>query len=43
MVIDPHMLICRYGILTVENIGDEDLITMFWINEHYNEDSPIPI
>lgn len=24
----------------IENIGDEDLITMFWINEHYNEDSP---
>jgi UDP-2-acetamido-2,6-beta-L-arabino-hexul-4-ose reductase len=23
----------------IENIGDEDLITIFWINEHYAEDS----
>ena len=22
----------------IENIGDEELITVFWINEHYNED-----
>ena len=22
----------------IENIGDEELITIFWINEHYNED-----
>ena len=22
----------------IENIGDEDLITVFWINEHYNDD-----
>jgi UDP-2-acetamido-2,6-beta-L-arabino-hexul-4-ose reductase len=22
---------------SIENIGDEDLITIFWINEHYNE------
>ena len=23
----------------IENVGDEDLITIFWINEHYKEDS----
>ena len=23
----------------IQNIGDEDLITVFWINEHYSEDS----
>ena len=23
----------------IENIGNEELITVFWINEHYNEDS----
>jgi UDP-2-acetamido-2,6-beta-L-arabino-hexul-4-ose reductase len=23
----------------IQNIGDEDLITVFWINEHYNEDT----
>ncbi len=23
----------------IENIGDEDLITIFWINEHYQEDA----
>ncbi len=23
---------------SIENIGDDDLITIFWINEHYNED-----
>jgi UDP-2-acetamido-2,6-beta-L-arabino-hexul-4-ose reductase len=23
----------------IENIGDKDLITVFWINEHYNEDT----
>ena len=23
----------------IQNIGEEDLITVFWINEHYNEDS----
>ena len=23
----------------IENIGDEELITIFWINEHYDEDS----
>lgn len=23
----------------IKNIGDEDLITVFWINEHYNEDT----
>ena len=23
----------------IENIGDEDLITVFWINEHYNDET----
>ena len=23
----------------IQNIGDEDLITVFWTNEHYNEDT----
>ena len=23
----------------IQNIGDEDLITVFWINEHYKEDT----
>lgn len=24
---------------SIQNIGNEDLITVFWINEHYNEDT----
>ena len=23
----------------IKNISEEDLITIFWINEHYNEDT----
>ena len=28
-----------WHIHNIQNFGDEDLITVFWINEHYNEDT----